>query len=183
MKYYGKITDPKDLVTKEWVENNTATDIEIADGSITRNKLALDALIQPVVDISTNGTNQLTADMVGKLVRTLWISGNSYTLNMTADVFSALPDNATIDIISGAIPTKFTWSGIDCRQISSPTQYMVKDTDTSGSYTFRSIELIRLRKYTNILFLSGYSYNILSGTDDPTTDLGSDGDVYFKYTE
>lgn len=56
MKYYGKITDPKDLVTKEWVENNTATDIDPA--TIGAVKIAGDTMTGELVapSVKTQGT-------------------------------------------------------------------------------------------------------------------------------
>ena len=155
MRYLGKISDPKDLVTKEYVDNASSGGSAIsglsagfvkADGNGGLSSIA-------TVPVANGGTGATTAeDALVNLNALSNANGAVHTANIADDAITAdkLGDGSVNSLAIAEQAVTASKIGPDV------------------TYSTIGLTLNQVR-------------NIYIGTDTPSNSIGNDGDIYIKY--
>ena len=208
MKYLGKISDAKDLVTKEYVDAKGTKEIYYYGSPGT--PLYIDA-----------GFNN-------KLVWLYYSADTTYEVIFDSEHFADMPLGFNVEIYNGAGPAKLTWSGVNVYFTPPITSIMADSTTANGGFYFRGVDKVSVVKALgDVLIMStgittegtllsnptfvgtptaptadvsanntqiattGFVHNVLAnksihgiyaGTGTPAASLGENGDIYVKYT-
>ena len=183
MRYFGKITDDKDIVTKEFTKEFIEKG-QYKDGVVTREKLAQNA-IGTAIDWYA-ASSPITNDLNGYFIYMRSSEARSFTIS--ANDVNTMPEGYTITILCAGKPVTFSWANgikvIDAVQRN--------ESSTGGSITLNSfgdeITLYRPPAGSSSvvvdLIITGKlnPCTFWSGTSAPATSLGQNGDVYIQYT-
>lgn len=152
----------------------------LADGAITRVKLASDVLGSCPQDWGSSYFPFVDTNN-GKVLA-IWTQDRTITHAITSDIFTALPQGYTLTIIrTGAgedTPFIIAWDGVSV--INGSTRAW----DNTGSITMKKQgDMVKFIKQDSLFLLqTNIIKTFYSGTSTPSSSLGNDGDVYFKYT-
>lgn len=208
MKYLGKISDAKDLVTKEYVDAKGTKEIYYYGSPGT--PLYIDA-----------GFNN-------KLVWLYYSADTTYEVIFDSEHFADMPLGFNVEIYNGAGPAKLTWSGVNVYFTPPITSLAADSTTANGGFYFRGVDKVSVVKALgDVLIMStgiaaegtvlgspvfvgtptaptadasanstqiattGFVHNVITnksihgiyaGTGTPAASLGNNGDVYIQYT-
>lgn len=208
MKYLGKISDAKDLVTKEYVDAKDTKEIYYYASPET--PLYIDA-----------GFNN-------KLVWLYYSADTPYEVIFDSEHFVNMPLGFNVEIYNGGGPAKLTWSGVNSYFTNPITSIMAGSTTPNGTFHFRSIDKVSVIKalgdvlimsadiategqvlsnpafvgaptaptadastnntqiatteFVHNVVINKSIHGIYAGTGTPAASLGENGDIYIQYT-
>ena len=166
MRYLGKISDPKDLVTKEYVDGSSSGSSAIvglsagfikADGNGGLSSVA-------TIDTASIADDAITADKLGDG------SVNSATIANKAVT--------TEKIAVGAV------TGNQIADESITTSKIAQSTVTTEKIVGGAVTADKLANnipYTKFGLSADQVRGIYIGTETPSNTLGNNGDIYIKY--
>ena len=132
-------SDPLTLQTGNYGNSSIPTSA-YQDSSVTRAKLAQDALYSPFKGFDSSGTLTISNDDIGKTIRTN--SGNAdYTINVARD--TSIPEGAEFAIFRQWAKTINIVFGNNVRAaVPGETSYMLSPTFTIGPFTMIALKKI-----------------------------------------
>lgn len=208
MKYLGKISDAKDLVTKEYVDAKGTKEIYYYASPGT--PLYIDA-----------GFNN-------KLVWLYYSADTPYEVIFDSEHFANMPLGFNVEIYNGAGPAKLTWSGVNVYFTPPITSIRADSTTANGAFDFRGVDKVSVLKalgealimstnlpaegtvlsnpafvgtptaptadasanntriatteFVHSVIVNKSIHGIYAGTGTPVASLGDNGDIYIQYT-
>ena len=179
MRYFGKITDDKDVTTKEFVRDFIEKG-QYDNGTITIAKLAANAKYWDEVPRKVDEGGALITQDWGHIFNWSWGSNQAYTF--TLDFFNNNPDTFWETIIYAQDKTTIAFPNVPIIDMNKGSAIVTKADNVITIPYHRYMHIKRIG--TTALVLSG-SYNqtvTYSGTSAPNNSLGENGDVYIQYT-
>lgn len=174
MRYFGKITEDKDVITREFLEKG-----QYNDGVITVAKLSANAKYWDKVLRKVEYDGSLITQDWGHIFN--WSIGNQgYTF--TADFFNNNPDTFWETIIFAHDQTTIAFPNVPIIETNKGGDIVTKENNVITIPYHRYMHIKRIS--TAALVLSGnydQSY-IYTGTSDPSNNMGRNGDIYIQYT-
>lgn len=178
MRYFGKITDDKDIVTKEFTKEFIEKG-QYKDGVVTREKLAQDAIGTRLNNTPT--ANPFTPDNNGVICYSYSISAE-WTIN--ADTLAALPIGWTMTFLNASASGVFTFTfeNIELMDFINGTWSDITKKKFTVDAFGDGLKFIKCSDTGLMIIGAGTICSIRKGTGEPAASLGQNGDVYIQYT-
>ena len=175
MRYYGKIIEDKDVITKEFLEKG-----QYNDGVITVAKLASNAKYWDEWARHTDDQGSLITYDWGHVFNWSWGTNQNYTFSK--EVFDSLDLFWEAIVFSAGCTTTITFE--------NPPGIIemnkgVELHGTSLTFTIPMNRWMMIKKISTAGILLSGSYDqsyVYSGTGAPSNSTGQNGDVYIQYT-
>lgn len=178
MRYFGKITDDKDIVTKEFTKEFIEKG-QYKDGVVTREKLAQDAKGTLLRNITT--ANPFTPENNGALC---YDYSASAAWDIDTNVLATLPDGWTMTFLNASASGVFTFTfkNMDVMDFISGNWSNVASKSFVAQQFGDGLKFIKYSSQGIMVIGAGTVRSIRSGTSAPATSLDQNGDVYIQYT-
>lgn len=175
MRYFGKITEDKDVITKEFLEKGQYNNGVITVAKLSANAKYWDEVPRKVED----GGSFITQDW-GHIFNWSWGANQAYTF--TADFFNNNPDAFWETIIFANDQTTIAFPNVPIIEMNKGGDIVTK---ADNVITIPHHKYMHIKRISTVALVLSGNYDqsyIYTGTSDPSNDMGRNGDIYIQYT-
>lgn len=175
MRYFGKITEDKDVITREFLEKGQYDDGVITVAKLSANAKYWDEAPRRVED----GGSLITYDW-GHIFNWSWGANQAYTF--TADFFNNNPDTFWETIIFANDRTTIAFPNVPIIEMNKGGDIVTK---ANNVITIPHHKYMHIKRISTVALVLSGNYDqsyIYTGTSDPSNNMGRNGDIYIQYT-